>query len=87
MGELLAQNVARDRNCLFWIFSVLLEDNCRTKDEGSQYNKFILYLWAKSFSHQLQLLAKLRVKEVYMLCVFLTTTIAHWNFSRASASF
>jgi hypothetical protein len=41
------------------------------------YNKFTLYLRAKSLKHQLQLLAKLGVKEVYLFNVFLTTTITH----------
>jgi hypothetical protein len=43
------------------------------------YNMFMLYLWAKSFSHQLQLLVKLRLKEVYMFYVFLTITQRNFN--------
>jgi hypothetical protein len=35
----------------------------------------MLYLRAKEFSHQLQLLVKLRVKEVYLFYVFLTIAI------------
>jgi hypothetical protein len=34
----------------------------------------MLYLTAKSFSHQLQLLVKLRVKEFCLFQVFLTAT-------------
>jgi hypothetical protein len=46
------------------------------KEGKNWYNKFMLYLGARSFHHQLQFLAKLRVKELYLFCVFLTTTIA-----------
>jgi hypothetical protein len=39
----------------------------------------LLYLKAKLFSHQLQLLVELTVKEVYLFHVFLTTTINRFN--------
>jgi hypothetical protein len=35
---------------------------------------------------QLQLLVKLRVKEVYLFCIFLTTTINHRNFNTVYAT-
>jgi hypothetical protein len=35
----------------------------------------MLYLRAKSFTRQLQLLVKLRVQEVHLFYVFLTNTI------------
>jgi hypothetical protein len=44
--------------------------NCR-----QMWKMFTLYLTTKSFNHQLQLLVKLRVKEVYLFLVFLTATI------------
>jgi hypothetical protein len=46
----------------------------------------MVYLKAKSFSHQLQLLVKLGVKEVYLFYVSLTTIITPWNFNRVYAS-
>jgi hypothetical protein len=36
-----------------------------------QYNNFMMYLRAKSFCHQLQLLVKVTVEEVYLFYVFL----------------
>jgi len=39
------------------------------------HNMFMLYLRAKSVNHQLQLLVKLRVKEVYLFYILLTTPI------------
>jgi hypothetical protein len=47
---------------------------------------FMLYLTVKEFSHQPQLLVKLRLKEVYVLYVFLTATVTHLNFSGVYAS-
>jgi hypothetical protein len=47
---------------------------------------FMLYTMAKSFNCQLQLLIKLRVKEVYLFHVFLNTTINCWNFNGLYAS-
>jgi hypothetical protein len=41
------------------------------------YNTFMLYLMARLFNHQLQLVIKLRVKDVYLFCMFLITTITH----------
>jgi hypothetical protein len=37
----------------------------------------VLYLRARSFRHDLQLLVKLRVKEVYLLYIFVSSSIAH----------
>jgi hypothetical protein len=48
---------------------------------------FMLHFTAKSFNHQLQMLVKLRVKEVrYMFHVFLTSTIHHCEFHGVYAS-
>jgi hypothetical protein len=41
----------------------------------------MLYLRAELFSHQLQFFVKLRVKELHLFYIFLTTTITHCNFS------
>jgi hypothetical protein len=46
----------------------------------------MLYLRARSFSHQLQLLVKFRVEEVYLFYMLLTTNITRWNFNRVYAS-
>jgi hypothetical protein len=70
------QAVGRDGNCLFQSISLLL-------DGEDQYNilrqKAVQYVYvvskAKSFNHQQELLMKLRVKEVSLFCVGLTTTI------------
>jgi hypothetical protein len=48
---------------------------------SSETDIFILCLTAKSFSHQLQLLVKLRAKELCLYHVFLTTTVNRWNFN------
>jgi hypothetical protein len=37
----------------------------------------MLYLRAREINHQLQLLVKLRVKELYLFSVLLTNTITH----------
>jgi hypothetical protein len=46
----------------------------------------MLYLRSKEFNHQLQLLVKLRMKEVYLFCVFLTITITRVNLNWGYAS-
>jgi hypothetical protein len=46
----------------------------------------MLYLRDKEFSYQLQLLVKLRVKEVYPFYVFSTTTITCCNSNWVYAS-
>jgi hypothetical protein len=76
MEGLSVQTVARDGNCLFQILSILLEDEGQyNKLRRKLYNKFILYLRAKSSNLQLQLLVKLRVKEVlHLFSSFSTTT-------------
>jgi hypothetical protein len=45
-----------------------------------RWKLFTLYLMAKSFSHQLQLLVKFTVKQVSLFNAFLTTTTNRWNF-------
>jgi hypothetical protein len=55
--------------------------NCRQRQK-----LFMLYLTTKSFSHQLQMLMELRVEEVYLFHVFLTTTINHLKYNRVYAS-
>jgi hypothetical protein len=55
--------------------SILLEDKGQhSKLRQKAVLTFMLYLRDKLLDHQLQLLVKLRVKEVYLLQVFLTTT-------------
>jgi hypothetical protein len=46
-----------------------------TNKDKKLYSKFLVYLRARSFNRQLQLLVNLRVNEVFILYVFLTTTI------------
>jgi hypothetical protein len=41
----------------------------------------MFYQTVKSCNEKLQLLVKLRVKEVFLFHVNLTTTINHWNFN------
>jgi hypothetical protein len=55
MDGLSVQTVLKDRNCLFWNVSILLEDKVQYIKE-KWYNKFMLCLRAKSFNHQLQFL-------------------------------
>jgi hypothetical protein len=50
----------------------------------NQYNRFMLYLRTKSFDNELQLLVNVRVKEVHLFCVFLTTTIIRWNSNKVN---
>jgi hypothetical protein len=45
------------------------------RDCCQRWKLFMLYLTDKSFSRQLQLLVKLRVKEVHLFHIFLTNTI------------
>jgi hypothetical protein len=47
----------------------------------------MLYLRARSFSHQLQLLVKLRVKEIYLSYIFLTASITLSEFIGVYVSF
>jgi hypothetical protein len=46
---------------------------------GQKRKFFMLYLTAKSFSHQLQFMVKLSLKEVCLFHVFLTTTTTRRN--------
>jgi hypothetical protein len=51
------------------------------------YKKLMLYMKARSFNHQLQLLVKLEVKVTYILFyIFLTVIITRWNFNGFCAS-
>jgi hypothetical protein len=50
------------------------KDNKRQTGKKQQ-NKFMLYLRARSFNHQLQLLVKISVKGVYLFYTFLTANI------------
>jgi hypothetical protein len=54
---------------------------CRLQQiKAESDSQFMLYLRVRSFSRRLQLLVKLRVKEVYLSCVF-STIIARWSFN------
>lgn len=69
IDKLSVQAVPSNGNCLFRSLSVCTSRRTvSTIDEGRRLNsKFALYLRAKSFNRQLQLLMKLREKEVYYL--------------------
>jgi hypothetical protein len=80
------QTVTRDGSSLLWSLSTLLKNKDRYNrlEQQSQLNKFMLYLMARSFNQQLQLLDKLRVKEVHsylFYTIFLTTTVTHKSIS------
>jgi hypothetical protein len=64
------------------------------EDEGrysrlrqKRHNKFILYLGTRSFNHQLLLLVKFKVEEVYLFCLFLNAQHFPLKFQRVYASF
>jgi hypothetical protein len=88
------QNSWKVKNCLLFIspncrqwrklfpsLSILLEDH-----DQNRHSKFMLYLRARSFSHQLHLLLEFRVKDVYVFHVFLTAHFTRWNFNGVCAS-
>jgi hypothetical protein len=71
MDRLSVQTVARGVNCLFRSLKILLDDEGQYNDKKLD-SKFVLYLRAKSFNLQIQLLVKLRVKEtpyIYLLYI------------------
>jgi hypothetical protein len=58
------QTVTRDRSCVFQSLSLLLEEEGQYNRLGKKlHNKSVLYLKARSLSHHLHFLVKLRVKN------------------------
>jgi hypothetical protein len=71
IDELSVQAVPSNGNCLFRSLSACTSRRTvSTINEGRRLNnKFALYLRAKSFNRQPQLLVKLREKEVYLFYI------------------
>jgi hypothetical protein len=71
----IVQMVTVGINYDFWDAEQLESDYGQIRANFRQRRKlFMLYVTPKSFSHQLQLLVMLKVKEVHLFHMFLTTT-------------
>jgi hypothetical protein len=76
--RIIARTVSTDGNGLFRSLRTLLDDEGRTIHWGKK-QKCNLMLYVRPFIHQLQLLVKLKLKDIYLFCILLTASINHWN--------
>jgi hypothetical protein len=78
-GRLIIENCRQRKTCLLKVSPLLEDESQCSRLSQMQLSTFMFYVRAKSCKQWLQLLVKLIVTEVYLLCIFLTTTITCWN--------